>query len=101
MVPTVFPKNIFLSLRDTLYDSFCSFVNNYIFYIACSLKYSQNVFIYYLPLYTSCLFYMLLNGNIVNIEKPDRVCSLNFVIDEFTGLFLRPSTFTIKFSRSA
>ena len=41
--------------------------------------------------YTSCLFSMLLNENIVNIDKPDGICSLTFVVDEFSGLFLHPS----------
>ena len=44
-----------------------------------------------LPLYTSCLFSMLLNDDILDIEKPDRICSPNFVVDEFSGLFLLPS----------
>ena len=36
-----------------------------------------------LPLYTSCLFSMLLNDDIVDIEKPDGLCSLIFVVNEF------------------
>ena len=36
-----------------------------------------------LPLYTSCLFSMLLNDDIVDIEKPDGLCSLTFVVNEF------------------
>ena len=28
-----------------------------------------------------------LNEDIVDIEKPDGICSLTFVIDEFSGLF--------------
>ena len=53
----------------------------------CSLKYSQNFFIQPLPLYTSCLFSMYLNGNIVNTEKPDGICLPPFSVDEFSGLF--------------
>ena len=34
---------------------------------------------------------MLLNDDIVDIEKPDRICSLNFAVDEFSGLLLHPS----------
>ena len=41
-----------------------------------------------LPLYTSCLFSILLNEDIVDIERPDGICSLTFVVDEFSGLFL-------------
>ena len=44
---------------------------------------------------------MLLNCNIGNIEKPDGICSLTFVMDNFSGLFLHPSIFSIKHSRSA
>ena len=41
-----------------------------------------------LPLYTSCLFPMILNDNIVDIEKADGICLLTFAEDEFSGLFL-------------
>ena len=53
------------------------------------------------PLYTSCLFSMLLNDNIVEIEKLDGKCSPSFVVDEFSGLFLHPSNLPFKHSRSA
>ena len=54
-----------------------------------------------IPLYTSCLFSMLLNEDIVDIEKPDGICSLTFVVDEFSGLFLHQSIFSIIHSRFA
>ena len=38
---------------------------------------------------------MLLNEDIVGIEKPDEICSLTFAIDEFSGLFLHPLIFSI------
>ena len=38
---------------------------------------------------------------IVDIEKPDGICSPDSVVDEFSGLFLHPSNFSIKHSRSA
>ena len=44
---------------------------------------------------------MLLNENIVDIEKPDGIYLLTFFVDEFSGLFLHPSIFSIKHSRSA
>ena len=44
---------------------------------------------------------MLLNEDIVEIEKSDGICSLTFVVDEFSGLFLDPSVFYIIHSRSA
>ena len=44
---------------------------------------------------------MLLNDDIANIEKRDGVCSLAFVVNEYSGLFLGPLIFSIKHSRSA
>ena len=44
---------------------------------------------------------MLLNDDIVDIEKPDGICSLTFVVDKFSALFLHPSIFFIKHSRCA
>ena len=67
----------------------------------CSLKDSQNFSMQSLPLYTSCLFSMLLNVDIVDIENPDGIYWLTFAVDEFSGLFLHPSTFSIILSRSA
>ena len=46
-----------------------------IIFNACFLKGSQNFFIESLPPYTSCLFFMSLNDDIVDIEKPDGICS--------------------------
>ena len=43
---------------------------------------------------------MSLNDNIVEIEKPDDICSRVFVGDDFSGLFLHLSVF-IKDSRSS
>ena len=40
-----------------------------------------------LPLYTSCLFSMLLNDNIVDVKKLDGICSPTFVVNEFSGFF--------------
>ena len=34
-----------------------------------------------LALFTSCWFSLLLNENIVDIEKPDGICSPTFVVD--------------------
>ena len=72
-----------------------------IVFIVCSLKNSQNVFIQSLPLYISCLFSMLLKEDILDIEKPDGICTLTFEVDEFSGLFLHPSINSIMHSRSA
>ena len=43
---------------------------------------------------------MLLDEDVVDIEKPDVVCSLTFVADEFSGLFLHLSILSIIHSRS-
>ena len=47
------------------------------------------------------LISMLLNDDILDIEKPDGICSPTFVGNEFSVLFLHPSIFSIKHSRSA
>ena len=52
-----------------------------------------------LPLYTSCLFSALPKEHIADIEKPVGICSLTFVVDNFSGLFLRPSVFSSIYSR--
>ena len=39
---------------------------------------------------------MLLNDDIVDIEKPDGILSRTFVADEFPGFFLHLSMFSIK-----
>ena len=60
----------------------------------CSLKDSQN---------SSKQFFMvlLLNQDVVDIEKPNGIHLLTFVVDESSGLFLHPSIFSIIHSRSA
>ena len=67
----------------------------------CSLKDSQNFFLQSLPLCTSCLFSMFLNDDIVGIEKINGMCAPNFVVDEFSGLFLHSLIFSIKHWRYA
>ena len=69
------------------YDPCSAFVSNFIFFkiifIACFLKNPQNFFMQSLPLYTSCLFSMLLSKYIVDIEKLDGICLLTFLVDKF------------------
>ena len=43
----------------------------------------------YLSMYTSCLFSVLVNNKIVDVEKPDGLCLPTFVVDEFSGLSLK------------
>ena len=89
------------------YDFCCSFLNNFIYlfsklitFIVCSLKDSQKFFMLSLPLCISCLFSILSNDDIIDIEKPDGICSLTLVLDEFVGFFLHPSVFSTKHPRS-
>ena len=49
-----------------------------------------------LPLYSSCLFSILLDGKIADIKKDDGICLPTFDVDELLGLFLHPSIFSIK-----
>ena len=44
---------------------------------------------------------MLLNNDIVEIEKSDGICLLTFVVNEFSELFSHPSVVSIIHSRSA
>ena len=46
-------------------------------------------------------FCILLSEDIVDIEKPDEIYSLTFVVNQFSGLFLHPSVFSIMYSRVA
>ena len=44
-----------------------------------------------LPLHTLCLFPILLNKYVADTENPDGICSLTFLIDEFSESFSYPS----------
>ena len=88
-------------LAALLLNSFIFVFLKLIICTACFLNNWQNFFMQSLPQYTSCLFSLLLNEDIVGIEKPDGICSFTFVVDEFSGLFLHPSIFSIIHSRSA
>ena len=65
------------------------------------LRIHKSFFVQYLSLYTLCLLSMLLNNDIVDIEKADGVCLLAFAVDNFSGLFLHSAIFSIIHSRSA
>ena len=53
-----------------------SFFLKLVIFIACNVKDSQKFFLQPLPLYTSYLFYIFLNDDNVDIEKPDGIFSL-------------------------
>ena len=66
-------------------------------FIAWSHKDSQNFFMHFFSLNTSCFFSIFLNENIVDIENTDGICcSPAFFVNEFSGLFLHQSVFSIK-----
>ena len=44
---------------------------------------------------------MLLNDDIIDTEKPNGLCPSTFVVNEFSGIFLHPSVFSITHSRFA
>ena len=46
-------------------------------------------------------FCILLSEDIADIEKSDEIYSLTFVVNQFSGLFLHPSVFSIMHSRTA
>ena len=48
----------------------------------CSLEDPLNFFIQYLPPYPSCLFSMLLIYDDADIQKPDGICSVTFIVNE-------------------
>ena len=50
-----------------------------------------------LPLYTLFLFSILLNDDVVDIEKPDRMSSPTFILDKFSGLLLCHHFFLLNF----
>ena len=66
----------------------------------CFLKNSQNSFTKSLLFYLSSLLPMIVNDNIADIKNAHRICSPNFVADKVSELFLLPSIFSIKYSRS-
>ena len=86
---------LLITLQITFVNNFIFFFSKLIIFIACSLN-SKNFFMQSLPLYTSSLFFMLLNDDIVEIEKPDGKYLPTFVLNKYFGLFLYPSILSIK-----
>ena len=46
------------------------------------------------------LIFYASNEDIVDIEKPVRICPIFFIVDKFSGLLLHPSIFSTIYSRS-
>ena len=65
------------------------------------IAYSHKDSMQSLRLYTLFYFSMLLNEDIIDLEKPGRICSPTIVVDELSELLLHPSVFSNKYSRSA
>ena len=81
-----------------LMTSFFPFLRLIIF-IAGSLNDSQNFFhVIFTSIYIIRIAYAL-NDDIVDIEKPDIICLLTFVVDKLSGLFSHPSIFSMKHPR--
>lgn len=55
----------------------------------CSFKDLQNLS-YNFHQYKSCLFFITLNNDIVEIEKPGGIYLVTIVVKDFSGLFLHP-----------
>ena len=78
------------------------FFNNFVFLflklssLGALLRIQKNFFMQSLPLYTSYLFSLSLNYDIGDILKPGGICLSTSVVDDFSGLFLYPSIFSIK-----
>ena len=53
------------------------------------------------PLYTLCLFSIPSNVHILDIEYSQGMCSPIFIADDFVGLLLYTSIFSIEDSKSA
>ena len=62
---------------------------------ALSQEFTTLFHIQFLSLHISFLFSILLHENIVDIGKPDGICLLTFVVDEFSELISHPSIFFI------
>ena len=67
-------------------------------FIECSLTNSKKLFHAIFSSVYIMLIYMFANED---IEKPDEICLLTFVVDEYSGLFLHPTVFHIIHERSA
>ena len=78
---------------------FLLFKVNYL-YCVCIMKHSQNFFMQYSPLHTSCWFSIPSHVHIVDTEYPQEICSPTFVVDDLSKLLFHPYIFLIKDSRS-
>ena len=65
-------------------------------FITCSLN-NSHFFINFLSLYTSCLYSLSLDNNIVGFEKFDEICSITFfVLNDISILYYIYKSFLLK-----
>ena len=70
-------------------------------FAACSLMKVQNFFIESFPRYKVCLFSLLSKAHVVEVEYLQGICSSTFGVEDFSRLFVHPSIFSVRDSRSA
>ena len=61
-------------------------------FIACSLEDSQKLSCNLYLCIRHAFYSMFINDNIIYIEKPDGICSPNFVVNDFSELVLHQSS---------
>ena len=100
----IFSKLFFINVtRCCIMMWFYFFVNSNIFLIpkwitfaACSLRQLKNFFMHYFLKYKVCLFSILVNTYIGDIEYPQERCLSIFLVEYFCGLFVHTFIFPIK-----
>ena len=85
----------FYEIRAALLLIIFFFFLKFIIFIDCSLKDSQKCLLQFLTLFTSCLSSKILNKVIIDIEKPDKIYLLTFVVDDFQGYFYIYQSFLV------
>ena len=76
-------------------------INHDKFSLASNFYYQYCVELQLIYFGTKILFSIASIIHIIDIEYPQATCFLNFIVDHFPELFLHPSTFLMKYSRSA
>ena len=88
---SLFCADVTVWLRHNSYSLFVNgiifFFSNLIIFIACYLKYLQNFFVQFLPLYTSCWFSSQSIFHIGNVEYFQGKASFTFNVHNFLDHF--------------
>ena len=77
------------------------FFSKSINFATCYFREMRKCFIQSSTRYRLCLFSILSNAHIVDIEYPETICSPIFVVEDFSGFFAHPSILLIKDPKSA